>query len=331
MAGFFDAVLREQPKGPLLAGWVIEGPSAGARALMNLEGGLLYRDDAFPAGLDLSRPGLVETDVGRVFVERITGEKRLVVCGAGHVALQVIRLGAALGYSVTAIEERAEFAEKAQTAGAGEVLRRPFGEVLDGLDGGPLTAFVVMTREHVFDVECIRRILKKPCFYMGVMGSRSRTAHIRTQLLEEGFDPERVAALHMPIGLSIGARTPEEIAVSVMAELIQAASTLEMGEGFPPELPAEAARIENGSDGGVLAMIVEKRGEAPRRPGAKMLVRADGKTFGTIGGGYAEAEILRAAGEMLREGRRECRIIQIGMKSGVMYCGGDIDVLLLPL
>ena len=329
--GFFDTVMREQARGPLLAAWVIQGPCAGARALLAWDGGQLYREDDFPVGLDLGRVGLMETDGGRVFVERIAGEKRLVVCGAGHVALCVIRMGAALGYHVTVIEDRAEFAEKARAAGARAVLCRPFGEALDAVEGGPLTAFVVMTREHVFDVECIRSILKKPRFYAGAMGSRSRAAQIRALLLNEGFDPDGVAALHMPIGLPIGARTPEEIAVSVMAEVISASSALDTGEGFPPELLAEASRLEDGGGAGVLAMIVEKRGEAPRRPGTKMLVRADGTALGTVGGGYAEAEIMRLAGEMLREGRRECRLVNIGMKSGVMYCGGDIDVLLLPL
>ena len=337
MKGFFEIILREKSRFPLLAAWVVEGESSGARALFAWKDGQyvrLYRDDAFPEALagtigafDRSREGALTVDGVRVFLERISGEKRLVVCGAGHVALCVIRLAAALGYDVTVIEDRAEYAEKASGAGAHRVLCKPFGEALDAVEGGPGTAYVVMTREHEHDVDCLRRILLKPCAYTGVMGSRSRASQIRQQLLEEGFAPERLREMHMPVGLGIGARTPEEIAVSVMAELIAVMNARDTSEGFPPGMLEALCR----ETGGVLAMIVEKRGEAPRRPGTKMLVRPDGSFLGTIGGGFAEAAVLRAAGELLRQDRRETRSLPVSMKKGVMYCGGEIEVLLLPL
>ena len=77
-----------------------------------------------------------------------------------------------------------------------------------------------------------------------------------------------------------------------------------------------------------LAMIVEKRGEAPRRPGTKMLVRADGSFLGTVGGGYAEAEILKTARQMIAEGDQRSRVVRITMKKGTMHCGGEIAVFL---
>ena len=78
-------------------------------------------------------------------------------------------------------------------------------------------------------------------------------------------------------------------------------------------------------------MIVEKSGEAPRRPGTKMLIREDGSITGTVGGGYAEAQIMLTAGKMIREGIRECRLVSIGMQKGTMQCGGEITVFLMPL
>ena len=86
-----------------------------------------------------------------------------------------------------------------------------------------------------------------------------------------------------------------------------------------------------GRPGGVLAMITEKHGEAPRRPGTKMLVRNDGSFLGTVGGGYAEAVILKTAGQMIRENARESRLVTVSMKKGAMYCGGEVTVFLLPL
>ena len=263
-----------------------------------------------------------------MYLEPIAGGRRLVVCGAGHVALCVIRLGVALGFDITAIEDRPEFAEKARAAGAQNVLCQAFTDALDCIDGDADTAFVVMTREHAHDVDCLRRILQKPCAYAGMMGSHGRSAQIRRQLVEEGFDAGRVEALRMPIGIPIGARTPEEIAVSAAAEIISVMNAADPGEGYPPGM-LEA--LSERRQPGVLAMIVSKRGEAPRRPGTKMLVTGDGRFIGTVGGGYAEAEILRIAGEMLRDGARACRLVSIDMNKGPTFCGGEIEVLLLPV
>ena len=222
------------------------------------------------------------------------------------------------------IEDREEYAAKAREAGAHRVLCSPFTEALDGIAGDFSTAFVVMTREHAHDVDCLRKILLKPYAYAGMMGSRSRTEQVREQMLAEGFDSRKVEQLHMPIGLPIGSRTPEEIAVSVAAELISVLNTADPGEGFPPGMAEELAAAQDG----MLAMIVEKEGEAPRRPGTKMLIRADGSFLGTVGGGYAEAEILKTARQMIAEGDRRSRLIRITMKKGTMHCGGEIAVFL---
>ena len=338
MSDFFESIMRLQSRGRLLAAWVLEGAAAGSKALFGWDGARyaqLCRDDAFPpelaaelSGLSSGRSGIWTRGDARVFLEPLNGSRRLVVCGAGHVALSVIRLGVMLGFEVTVIEDREAFAEKARSIGAHRVLCQPFGEALDALEVDAMTAFVVMTREHVHDVECLRCILQKPCAYVGMMGSRARTASVRQMLLDEGFDPGRVEGVRMPIGLSIGARTPEEIAVSVAAELISVMNGLDAGEGYPRGM-LEALVHPTGP--AVLAMIVEKRGEAPRRPGAKLLVRSDGPFLGTVGGGYAEARILEAADAMLRDGCRECWVLGLEMQKGTMQCGGEIEVLMLPL
>lgn len=323
MPGFYEAIV--QAGGPLTAAWILEGENAGARALLDSRG-LLFRDAAFPAEKTAGiRPeGIAEAGGEKIFTERISRGRRLVICGAGHVSLCVIRLAVMLDFAVTVIEDREEFAAKAREAGAQQVICRPFGDALKEISGDELTAFVIMTREHAHDVECLRRILAKPYAYAGMMGSRSRTGEVRKQLLAEGFDAEKVAGLHMPIGLPIGSRTPEEIAVSVAAELIAEMNAVDPGEGFPPGMAEELAE----GAGGVLAMIVEKEGEAPRRPGTKMLVRGNGDFLGTVGGGYAEAVILEAARKMISEGQPGNRLIRVSMKKGTMYCGGEITVFL---
>lgn len=337
MAGFFEFAASGGDNGPLLAAWIIEGEGAGAGAVFRREENgnvLLYRDNNFPSGLSgeictlqAEQTGILEKGGTKVFLERISGRRKLVICGAGHVGLALVRLGIMTGFEVTVIEDRKEYADRARDAGAHHVICSPFTEALEGISGDLITAFAVMTREHLHDVECLRQILGKPYAYTGMMGSRSRTEQVRQQMLEEGFDARKVEQLHMPIGIPIGSRTPEEIAVSVCAELIREMNAADPGENSPPGMKEELA----GRPQGVLAMIVEKNGEAPRRAGTKMLVRSDGSFLGTVGGGTAEAVILKTAGQMIREGKRESRLVRVSMKKGNMYCGGEITVFLLPL
>lgn len=325
MPGFFESIAKANK--PMTVAWIIDGKGAGARALCD-RSEILFRDELFPeelAGMIRTEgQGILESAGSRVFVERITDGKKLVICGAGHVALCLIRIAVTLGYEVTVIEDREEYAGKARTAGVQHVACRPFGEALDEIPDDQLTAYVIMTREHAHDMECLRRILRKDFAYAGMMGSRSRTELVRRQMLEEGYDARKVERVHMPIGLPISSRTPEEIAVSVAAELISVLNTADPGEGFPAGMAEELAEAPQG----VLAIIVEKEGEAPRRPGTKMLVRADGSFLGTVGGGYAEAKILKTARQMISEGDRESRLIRLTMEKGSMHCGGEITVFL---
>lgn len=342
MPGFFETIARGKEEGRLLAAWVTAGEAAGARALFRKDAdgyAMLYRDDGFPeeAAAEITagkaepeNGGIPERNGTRVFLETCSGRNRLVICGAGHVSLSLIRIAAMLGYAVTAIDDRAEFAGKAREAGAEQVICRGFGEALDAIGDDP-AAYVIMTREHSHDVECLRKILRKPFVYAGMMGSRSRTEKVRQRLLEDGIDAGTVAQVHMPIGLAIGSRTPEEIAVSVAAELISVLNRVNTGEGFPPGMAEELAQAERTGAPSVLAMLVEKKGEAPRRPGTKMLVRGDGSFLGTVGGGYAEALILENARKMIAEGETGSRLMKVSMKKGEMYCGGEITALLTPV
>ena len=329
MAGFFESVVSGRGKEALRAAWIIEGKGAGAKALFDSRG-TVFRDGDFPAETAetirtmRTRTGTAEINGSRVFLEGITGGKKLTVCGGGHVSQALIRVCVFLSYQVTVMEDRKEYAEKARAAGAQQVICKPFGEALEEAGEDPSAAYVIMTREHAHDMECLRGILRKPYAYAGMMGSRSRAEQVRRQLLEEGYDPRAVEQLHMPIGLPIGSRTPEEIAVSVAAELIRTLNAQDSGEGFPPGMAEELAE----KPGGILAMIVEKNGEAPRRPGTKMWVRSDGSFVGTIGGGTAEAAILQTARKMLAAGERESRLVRITMEKGSMHCGGDITVFL---
>ena len=266
----------------------------------------------------------------RVFRERVRSAPKLVVCGAGHVSMPIIRLGKMLGFTVTVLEDRPKFADNARAAGADHVLCETFRGGLAQIAGDPDTWFVIVTRGHRYDSECLEAVLGKEYAYAGMMGSRRRVAVVKDQLAQNGVDQEKLDSVHTPIGLKISAETPEEIAVSIMAEIIQIKNSRERGSGYSDEL-LEA--LTDGKQKAVLATIISRKGSAPRGVGTKMLVREDGSTVDTIGGGCVESEIIQKALLMMRAGAplfqvcREDLTMEAAENEG-MVCGGVVEVML---
>jgi xanthine dehydrogenase accessory factor len=154
-------------------------------------------------------------------VELVQPLPRLVVAGAGHVGRAVARLGRLLDFSVTVIDDRAEFADAANIPEADEILVGPIGETVAGIEGSPDDYFVIVTRGHQKDAEALRAVLGKPAAYVGMIGSRNKTEVMRREFLRQGWaGAEAWARVHAPIGLDIGSRTVDEIAVSIAAELV---------------------------------------------------------------------------------------------------------------
>lgn len=267
----------------------------------------------------------------RVFREKAGRTPRLVICGAGHVSVPIIKLGKMLGFFVSVLEDRPGFADNARSAGADEVLCMPFIEGLARTEGDENTWFVIVTRGHRYDTECLESILNKRYAYVGMMGSRRRTAIVKEQLLEKGYERQALDGVHTPIGLAIHAETPEEIAVSVMAEIISIRSTKNRSEGYSGELLRELLAEDDKKR--VLAVIISRKGSAPRSVGSKMLIRGDGTCLGTIGGGCMESEIRQKALLMMRDGRTDFQICTADMTADAaedagMVCGGVVEVML---
>ena len=216
------------------------------------------------------------------------------------------------------------------TAGAEEVLCAPFSESLAKISGGAECYFVVVTRAHNCDLECLTAILQKPAAYVGMMGSRGRTALVRRQLTEAGLDPARVEALHAPIGLAIGAKTAEEIALSILAEIIQIKSARPLTEGFSPAILAALGALDTPA---VLATIVSRHGSTPREVGSKMLLLPDGRTVGSVGGGIMEYRVQQLAAKMLAGEEPPTKLAAFttdgtGEDAAIAACGGSMNVLL---
>ncbi|HET6341188.1 MAG TPA: XdhC family protein [Gemmatimonadota bacterium] len=160
-----------------------------------------------------------------LYVERVAPPAELVVVGAGHIAQPLSRIGALLGFRVTVVDDRPDFARRDRFPDADRVVVADFADPFAGISIGPRSYVVLVTRGHRYDFDCVRALARagaEPA-YVGMIGSRRRVRAAFEQLAAEGFDEERLARIHAPIGLDIGAETPAEIAVAIAAEMILAA------------------------------------------------------------------------------------------------------------
>lgn len=276
---------------------------------------------------------VIELGGHRVFCDLLGEDKRIVICGGGHVSIPVVMLGVMMGCEVTVLEDRPSYADDARRAGATTVICEPFEEGLEKVSGSADTFFVIVTRGHRYDQICLEKIAQKEHAYIGMIGSRKRTAMVKDNLKEKGIDSAVLDAVYTPIGLNINAETPVEIAVAIMAEIIQVKNRQKRSGGYTKEMIQAVLEQEPDHSPKVLATIVARKGSAPRGIGTKMLILRNGKCIGTIGGGCMEANVIQKARLMVAAGMPKARICQVDMTGNDaeeegMVCGGVISVLL---
>ena len=327
-----------QQKSNLLA-TVLEGEAAGTRyfwadgELLGYTGTGEVNEELKTQITETPQIGIYEIEGQKFFIEHLKRQAHLVICGGGHVSQQVIELAGKVGFHVTVLEDRPYFADRAREAGADLVLCDAFEKSLQGIAGTPDTYFLVVTRGHRFARACLEQILKKPYAYVGMMASRGRSALLKKQMAGDGFDRKALDEMHTPVGLSIYAETPEEIAVSIVAELIQIKNQTKKTAGYDSLLMEYLTGVKEPGQPKVLATIIARRGSAPRSIGTKMLVLGDGRIIGTIGGGCMESEVQHQCLRLLREENEKSRIVCADMtvsqaEDEGMVCGGTIDVFL---
>lgn len=145
----------------------------------------------------------------------------LIICGGGHVGQAVARCGALLDFKITMIDDRPEFSSREKFPDPEvRLISGDFIEALRSLKITPAAHLVIVTRGHKHDEICLREVVEKPARYIGMIGSRRRSTTIREHLRREGVAAEHLRRVHSPIGLDIGAMTPEEIALAIMAEIV---------------------------------------------------------------------------------------------------------------
>lgn len=275
-------------------------------------------------------------DVTRVFLP----PQRIILLGGGHVSHALCGYAADLGFEVVVVDDRPAYANAERFPAAGRILCDGFERAIRELAITEFDYIAVVTRGHRHDALCLRAIFGGSVmpYYLGLIGSRRRTTELFALLKEEGFDPAKIERVHTPIGLPIGAETPKEIAISILAELIlmrskqkvDAEGLLELTSG-EPEL--RRALLENDKPR-ALAVVVKQAGSTPVPPGAIMLVDRIGGIVGTVGGGCGEHEIVLRALEVLRTGKPE--LVTLDMTNDVaadegMVCGGRMTVWIEPV
>lgn len=170
------------------------------------------------AALREDKPRTVETPEGTVFINAFNPPLRLLIVGAVHIAQPLARMAAMTGYDVTIIDPRRAFATEDRFPGVTLLGDWPDAGV-SSLTPDTRTAVVTLTHDPKLDDAALSIALNSPCFYVGCLGSKKTHAARLARLALAGFDDTAVARIHGPVGLSIGAKSPAEIAISIMAQL----------------------------------------------------------------------------------------------------------------
>ncbi|MBK5964603.1 hypothetical protein CCR95_11055 [Thiocystis minor] len=239
------------PLDPAEPGWLSLYRSLSAPSEANLQGWLitrltplvgqwLVRKDDAPLGVGALAPELAATLIGRVrrrqptrvrelvgefLVEPLLTPRRLLIFGAGHIGLRLARLAAETDFAVWVLDDRAEFVTSARFPRVDRLIQLDgYEQALTGIELGQESDVVILTHGHAGDLAVLRQALHqartRPVGYLGMIGSRRKWERMRSRLETEGFATEELARVHCPIGLAIGAETPAEIAISILAELI---------------------------------------------------------------------------------------------------------------
>jgi xanthine dehydrogenase accessory factor len=168
-------------------------------------------------------PELSEWGETQILFERIQAEPRLVICGAGHVGAALARIASLMGYRATLIDDRAEFVtrEHFPEETIELVAAENWSEAVQAAVGnGHGVCVAIVTRGHSEDEQCLRAVMKVDADYVGLIGSKRRTNIVLQRLRESGAEEKRLGKVHAPVGLDIGAVTPEEVALAIMSEIV---------------------------------------------------------------------------------------------------------------
>lgn len=282
---------------------------------------------------------LANNENGFTMVEYYSPKPRMIILGGGHIAQPLSQIGKSLGFCVTVFDDRPLFANNSRFPKADVVICDSFDNLAECIKISRNDYVIIVTRGHRHDEDCLRCILMGEYpRYLGMIGSKRRVAIVKKQLQKETGQTEQLARLHAPIGLPIGAVTPEEIAISILSEVIcdlrlgttdSSSYSVQPWEFINPDMEL-IEWLKMNTQSAALVTVVSTEGSTPRETGAKMAVLQHGQIFGSIGGGCAEADVIRKALNIVKGGGF-C-LLDIDMndvaEDNGMVCGGSMKVLI---
>lgn len=172
-------------------------------------------------GKEAADSGMICGGLLDIYIEPIVPTPRVFIFGGGHISLFVAKMSVMVGFQVVVLDDRPQFANKERFPQAEEVITEEFPLALGKLKVNKSSFLVIVTRGHLYDQEILEWAMGTEAKYIGMIGSRKKIQTVYTNLREKGIAREKLQRVHAPIGLDIGALTPEEIAVSIVAEMIQ--------------------------------------------------------------------------------------------------------------
>ena len=262
----------------------------------------------------------MEQDVSLIHKEWFCPQPKLILCGGGHVSREVAAFAHRLDFSVTVIDDRADAVTRERFPTAQALICDSYDNLEKYLE--PDACYVVVTPDHKADLKCVSTILPTGYRYLGMIGSRKKVAATVENLRNAGFSQDQIGSIFAPIGLPIGAVTPAEIALSILAQIIQEKNKTHAAS-------ADKALLEV-TQPGMLCIITEKHGSAPRGVGSMMFVRED-KVLGSIGGEEPEYLAIRHAKENPGFSIKEYTLNNTAPNGLDMICGGRIQVVFIPV
>ena len=244
----------------------------------------------------------------------------LIICGGGHVSCELVKMASCLDFRIKVIDDREEFTNRERFPLADEVICDSFEHLENYLE--PNAYYVVVSREHKDDFTCVKTILHHSYQYLGMIGSKGKVQKNFENLRKAGATEEQIGTIHAPIGLKIGAVTPAEIAVSILAEIIQ--------EKNQKQISSVSRELLDTKEKGVLCIIIEKTGSSPRGVGSMMFV-GENKVIDSIGGGAVEYASIQQAKAVTEPMVRDYDLSEKDKVELGMICGGRNKVLFIPV
>ena len=306
MNTYYSNLLKVLPEGNLERRTDI---TTGHEAIYK-DGKLLFSDTDDP----VSKPDLVES---------IVAEPHLVLFGSGHVGKALYDLAVLQDMKVTVFDPRSELLTEERFPKAQRFVGEYDANLSRDYDDFYAPYYCIFTHGHLHDEQCLIYALRHPHAYIGMIGSKAKIAHCMDVVHNSGITDDMMTKLHTPIGLSINAVTPQEIAIAIMAQIVSVFSTDKNAVSIDAQIVRTAA-----SERGIMARIIKKDGSSPRSVGSMMFV-TEKDFIGTVGGGAIEKIAIDKARELLRKNERllvESYSLR-PMEPLGMTCGGENTIM----